>query len=133
MTLVENDDMIEAFAANRPDQAFRLRILPGRPWSDDDFLDAHVRDSFPEDLARCPIAISDQKPRDFVKRERFDHLLRRPLGCRVSCYVEVNDFPAAVTEHDKGDEYSKCGRRDGEEVDGNDVGQMVIQKRSPSL
>ena len=42
--LVQHDDMVEAFPANRSDHAFAIRILPGRLRRIDHFLDTHVGD-----------------------------------------------------------------------------------------
>jgi hypothetical protein len=32
MLLAENQNVIQTVAPQRPDQAFDMRILPGRPW-----------------------------------------------------------------------------------------------------
>ena len=56
-----------------------------------------------------------------------------PLGCRMRRYVEVDDFSSMMTENDEGEQYTECRCRNGEEVDRYDVGQMIIQERSPSL
>jgi len=48
-------------------------------------------------------------------------------------YVEVNDMAAVVTHDHEGEEHSEYGRRHSEEVDGNDVSQMITQKRTPRL
>ncbi len=47
--------------------------------------------------------------------------------------VEMDDAPVVVTHHHKGKKYAKRGCRVGEEVDGNDVGQVIVQKGSPGL
>ncbi len=67
------------------------------------------------------------KPRGMFLGTHLDDLLSRPLSCRVGRYVEVDNFPVVVTQHDKGEEHSKCDREDGEDVDGDDVGQVVIR------
>jgi len=38
VSLVEHDDVIQTFSADRPNQSFDVRRLPGRPGSNSDFL-----------------------------------------------------------------------------------------------
>src|SRR6266849_5488660 len=51
MRLVENDHVIQTFSADRADQAFDVRILPGARRGGDDFSDAHACQAAPEDVA----------------------------------------------------------------------------------
>ncbi len=74
MSLVDNDDIIEAFAAYRADQAFRARILPRRARSDQHFIDAHVLDALLEGVAVEARAITNQKPRHCIIGKRLDDL-----------------------------------------------------------
>ena len=69
MSLVEYDDVVETFAAYCPDYSLGVRILPGRSWRSDDFFDAHVFHAFTEIVAVDRVAISEQKPRRFIKGE----------------------------------------------------------------
>ena len=39
MSLVQDDDMVQAFTADTPDQAFDIGVLPGTPGGDHDFFD----------------------------------------------------------------------------------------------
>jgi hypothetical protein len=41
MTLIENDRVVQTFAADGSDDAFDERILPRRPGRDHDFFDTH--------------------------------------------------------------------------------------------
>ncbi len=51
----------------------------------------------------------------------------------MGCHVEMDDVPAFVTHHHKGEEHAKGGCRDSEEVDGDDVGQVISQESPPRL
>jgi len=42
MPFVEDDDVIEAFPSNRPDDALGEGILPGRSWGDEDLTNPHA-------------------------------------------------------------------------------------------
>ena len=45
VTLIEDDDVIETFAADRADDALDIGILPRRSWCSDDLLDSHRLDT----------------------------------------------------------------------------------------
>ena len=45
MSRVQDDHVIQAFAANTPDQPLDVRILPRTPWGNPHFFDAYVRDA----------------------------------------------------------------------------------------
>jgi hypothetical protein len=38
-----------------------------------------------------------------------------------------------MTKNDEGEEYPECSRRNREEIDGDDVGQVIIKECPPSL
>ena len=54
----EDDHMIEALAANRPDDAFHIGTLPGRPGCGKHFLDFQVPDLAGEIVAENVVAIA---------------------------------------------------------------------------
>ena len=51
VTLVEDDDVIETFAADRVDDALDVGILPWRSRCSDDLLDRHRLNTIAEDLS----------------------------------------------------------------------------------
>jgi len=65
MSLIENDHMIQALAANRADPALDVWILPWRAVGDDDLLDAQVLDALAEVLAVNAVMIPGQEARGF--------------------------------------------------------------------
>ena len=50
VTLIEDDDVIETFAADRTDDALDISILLRRSRCSDDFLDRHRLDTITEGL-----------------------------------------------------------------------------------
>ena len=50
VTLIEDDDVIETFAADRADDALDVGILPWRSRCSDDLLDRHRLNTIAEDL-----------------------------------------------------------------------------------
>ena len=131
--LVQHDQVVEAFPANRSDDPLDVRILPGRLGRDRDFVDAQPLDAFAEVVAVDAVAVSDHVSRGFVEGEGLDDLLSRPPGRGIRGDVEVDHAATIVAEDDKAVEHAERGRRHGEEVDGDQVGDMVLQKRPPSL
>jgi hypothetical protein len=59
MRLTENDDMIQALAADRPDQPFGKSILPRRSWGGRLVPDAHGAQSSCDDGTIDAIPVSD--------------------------------------------------------------------------
>ena len=50
MSLVEDDQMIQALSTDRPDKPFDMGILPGRAWGRRTIPDPHRSEPFPESL-----------------------------------------------------------------------------------
>ena len=80
VAFVEHDDEIEAFAANRADDALGEGILPGSARCNDDLANAHALDPALEVGAIDGIAIGEQVSGASLVRERVDDLLGRPRG-----------------------------------------------------
>ena len=131
MSFVEDDDMIEALAADGSDKAFAVRILPGRPWRTHDFFDVHVVDAISKDRTVDGITITNQKSRHLIEWERFNDLLRGPLRRRMSGDVEVHDLSPVVAQDDESEQDAKRRRGDGKVVDRDDISNMVVQEGSP--
>ena len=69
----------------------------------------------------------------FLVRKGVDDLLRCPFGIGVVGRVEVDDLPPVVAQRDEHVQYPKSNRGNGKEITGSDVGNMIIQERSPRL
>ena len=79
MALVQDDHVVQAFAADTPDQPLDVWILPRTPWGDHDLLDPHVPHPLPKRGTVDAITVAQQIPRGFVPWEGFHDLLSRPL------------------------------------------------------
>ena len=80
MPLVEHDDVVKAFTADRSNDSLDVRSLPGRSWRRDDFFDIHVLDALAECRTVDAVAVTDHEARRFVIRKRLDNLLACPTG-----------------------------------------------------
>src|SRR5215467_13947144 len=125
--------MVQTFSANRIDDAFDVSSLPRRPRSAADFFDIHYCDLVAELLAIDSISISQQISRRGIKRKGFEHLLRRPFRRGMSCDVEVHDASSIVCEDNKNEEDLEPNGVDGEEVDGRELRNVILEERSPRL
>ena len=84
MAFAKSDDVIRALSANRTDDALDVRVLPGRLPGADRLFDSHRHELLLEGAAVDRVAITMKVSRNVaLTGERFDDLLRRPLGRRV--------------------------------------------------
>src|SRR5262245_5968093 len=125
--------MVQTFTANRTDDAFDVSLLPRRSRSAEHFFDIHYRDLVVELLAIDPISISQKISRRGIKRKGFEHLLRRPFSRWMSCDVEVHDASSIVCEDNKNEEDFEPNGLDGEEVDGRELRNVILEERPPRL
>ena len=127
MEFSENDQVIGALASNRADDSLSVRVLPGGSRSGDDLSDAHSSNSGTKVGAVDGIAVAEEIAGDRITtRKSFDHLLRRPLGRRMTGHVEVHNAPAVVGEDDEAEQESKSGRGNDEEVTSGGVTEMIL-------
>ena len=125
MRLIEHDHMIQTFSTDRADHAFHASAVPGRSRSAKNFFDIHDFDLFAELLSVDPITISQQIFRCGVEGKGFEHLLRGPFGRGMSCHVKVDDTSAIMREHDEDEQNFKPYGMYGEEIDGNELGDVI--------
>jgi hypothetical protein len=131
VTFAEHDFEIEAFAANRTDDALGEGILPGRARCDDDLANAQALDPALEISAVDGIAIAEQVGGGGLVRERVDDLLSRPGGGGLVGDADVKEFAAVVAEYHEAEEQAKGQGRYDEEVDGRDVVTVSSQEGPP--
>jgi len=125
--------MVQTFSANRTDDAFNVSSLPRRPRSAEDFFDIHHGGLVAELLAIDSISISQQISRRGIKRKGLEHLLRRPFRRGMGRHVEVHDASSIVCEDNKNEEDFEPNGVDGEEVDGRELRNVILEERPPRL
>ncbi len=125
--------MIEALAADGADQAFDVRILPGRARGDTHLVDTEAAHTAPKSFPVYVVTVTQQVPGRGVEGKGLDYLLCRPLGRGVSGDVEVDNLAAFVSQHQEHVEDLKAGCGDGEEIDGHELFDMIVEEGPPSL
>src|SRR5260370_35885701 len=96
-SLVENDHVVEALAANRTDDAFHGGTLPRGSRCRQNFLDSHGFHICRRLTAVDSVAVPKQVPRDLLKGKGLPKLLPAPLGRRMSGAFEMDDPPSVVS------------------------------------
>src|SRR5882724_4768684 len=95
MALAEDDDVIQAFSADRTDEALDVRVLPGRSWRSDDLRDPHR----PNTKTKCGtigfVSVAQQIARCSVPRKSLGHLARKPILRGIWRDRKVDD-PSAI-------------------------------------
>src|SRR5918995_3679870 len=132
-TFVENDNVIEALAADGPNHALNVGALPRRAWRRKHLLNSHPLDLFNELMPENAIAITQQIARHILPRKRLPQLLGSPFRSWMCGNGEVNNTPTLMRQHQKDIEDLKPNRRHGEKVDRHKTAQMIIEEGPPSL
>ena len=121
MAFVQNDEMIEAIAAQGSDQPLHERVLPRTSRCAENLFDPQALDPPLKCAAVDRIAIAEEVFRCAVPWEGFDDLLARPMSRRILGNVEVQNFPSRMREHNQHEEELKLDRRYDKEIDRHQV------------
>src|ERR1700716_2927937 len=133
MRLTKNDDMIQALAADRPDQPCGKAVLPRRGWCGRLVPDAHGAQSACDDAAIDPIPIADEVTRSFIPRKGLRYLTCNPFCRRICCDVDPDEVSAVEPDDDEGIEQVETDSWNNEQIHGGNVRRVVTQEGSPSL
>ncbi len=125
--------MVEEFASDGADQTLGEGVLPGGARCRENLGNAHAFRASPELVAVNAVAIAKKVARRRVIGESLDDLLRRPGGSGGIGDVEVHDLPAMMQQDHEDVEHSKGRSGHDEEVDRDEVADVVLEERAPSL
>ena len=133
MPLAQDNHVVETLTTNRSNEPFDERVLPRRTWRRQNLLDFEPRDTPVEVASVDLIAVPQQVTRRRVPGKGVNHLLRCPPGRRMFRHVEMNDTATVVAQHDEDKENTeRCGRH-REQVYGDQLAQMIVEKAPPDL
>src|ERR1039458_2474523 len=130
---MEHDHMVETLTPNGTNHPLHVSSLPRRTRGGQHLLDAHVFYLISEVIAEDCIPVPQQVARKLIKEKCFSQLLSSPLGGRVAGHIEVNNAATIMGQYQKHvkDVETDCG--DGEEIDGDELRDVVLQEGAPSL
>ena len=83
VSLAQDDDMIQAFTADRTDQSLGIWVLPGRSRGGDDLRDAHRANAIAKRRAIRFVPVPQQIARCSVPRKGLGDLARKPVLRRI--------------------------------------------------
>ena len=126
MSLIENDDVIQALSPYAANGSLDLRILPGRARGRKHFFDAETFHSIVESSTVDAVPVAYQVAWSRVEGESFHYLLSSPFRSRMIRCVEVNNFSPFVMQYHKDIHDPECCRGDGEKVYGDQIGCMIF-------
>ena len=115
MSLVQDDHVVQAFAADTPDQPFDIGVLPRTPGCDHDVLDSHMPNPLPKRGTVDAIAVSQEIPWCLVPGEGFDDLLCGPRRSGVLSHVELYETPSLMGQDEQDKQYLMGDRRHDKE------------------
>jgi hypothetical protein len=133
MFLVPHNHMIKTVMTDGSDHPLNERTLPGRSVGGEDLLNAHPLQPCSEDLAILLVSVAEKVFRSRVPGKSLHDLPDCPLGGWMGSDIEMEDVPSSVTQDHKHIEDFERKRWDGEEINGDHVHHMVLQKGSPRL
>lgn len=114
MAAIVNDNVIEAFSADRSDQALYVGILPRRAWGGEHFLHSEGCNPATESRSIDAVSVPQEIARGLGPGECFDDLLPSPLACRVFGDVEMDHLAPLKAQHDEHVQNLKRNSGDGE-------------------
>src|SRR4051812_20882186 len=95
MTLTEDDDVIQAFSADRTDKTLSVRVLPWRSRRSDDLRDPHRSNPMTKCRTIEFVSVPQQIARCSVPGKGLGHLARKPSLCGIWRDRKV-DNPSAI-------------------------------------
>src|ERR1700674_2186595 len=132
MAFAEYDDAVEAVAADTADQALNVGILPRTPRGTEDLLDAHALHAAVKHGPINRVPVPQQVLRGAIPRKGLDDLLSRPVRGGIRGDIEMDDAPSVMCQHEQHEEDLEAHRGYGEEIDGDELADVVLQERLPS-
>jgi hypothetical protein len=132
MTVIHNDDMIEAVAAQSSDESLHEWVLPWTSRCAEDLLDTHAMKPLLKRPTVDRVTISKQIFRRAVPWKSFNDLLGCPLRGRILSDVEVQNLPSRMCKHDQDEKQLESDRRYDEEVDRHQVIDLILSG-TPSM
>src|SRR6201987_1129493 len=130
---LEHDHMVQALPPNGTNHPLDVSPLPGGSRSAVHFLDAHVSHLSPEGTAEDRIAVAQQGAWQLVEGEGLAQLLSGPLRGRVPGHVAVENAPTVMGQNQKDVKHLETEGGHGEEVDGDQLGAVIVQEGPPGL
>lgn len=133
MSFAEGDDIIQTFAAYRPNEPFTMSIRGRHANGRSQYVDAPTLRLFIEAGRESLMSIMKEEPAIAVAGKRFPELLQSPVSRQMRSHVEVNQTPGPDLESDKYIKDTETCRDCYKEVAGDNLMRMIAEKGYPAL
>jgi hypothetical protein len=130
---MEHDHMVQALPPNGTNHPLHVGSLPGGARRGQNFADAHVSHLVSEVSAEDGVAVAQQVARQLVKGKGLPQLLSRPLCGRVRGHVAVNNTTTVMGQNQKHVKDLETEGGHGEEVDGDQLRDVIVEEGAPGL
>ena len=130
---IEDNDVIQAFAAKGTDQPLDIGVLPRAARRSKNFVNAHPLGRLRKLVPVYCIAVTQQISWGSIPREGFEKLPRSPFLSGKGSDGEMKRTSAIMVENQEDEEELEGHRWDEEEVYGDEVLGMVVEKGAPGL
>ena len=131
MALVQDEHVVQACAADAPEQPVDVGGLPWTPWGGQHVFDPHLPHPRPKGGAIGAVPIAQQIPRGLVPRAGVDDLLGGPLRGGVLGDVDRPKLSALVGEDHQHEEHLTADRWDHQEVQGDQLLDVMLEEGLP--
>ena len=114
--LVQDDDVVQALSAERPNEPLRVRVLPLRPRRRDHLLDPQRLDCTSVALSVGPVSSSTKNRGAMSSGKAWTTCPGRPFSVRIRSHVEMQHAPTVMCQNYEPKQGAECGRRHVEEA-----------------
>ena|GEM_PF-5149017 len=99
MSFVENYEVIKAFSSNCPNYSLNIPVLPRRSLCCYNFFNSNITNFLSKIFAEFAVSISDYILIRVIIIKSISHLLYRPNGSWIFCYIEMNNSYSVIFNH----------------------------------
>ena len=128
LILVQNEEMVKAFAADAAEEAFADGVRAGCPDGRPQHLDAAPGRDARELCAEFAVIVADQEARSRAEGRRLAQLLGNPGIGRMPRDADVDDFAGAKVDDEKSEERAEPQVDDRQEIACPHVTGMMMQE-----
>jgi hypothetical protein len=133
MVLVENQQVIQALGPNRPHPSFRDGVGARRSERRANLCNAEIPHPPIEACAVDSVTVMNEEGRrPSIPSAAFHNLLCRPCGSRGRRYVDMDNLPVRMMDHEEDVECPKEDRLHAEEIACPDGGGVLFQEWPPA-
>ena len=101
MALVEDNEVIQTFPADSPNDALDIGVLTRAPRCDGTFFHSQTANPFSKVISVDGIAVTQQVLWRRLPWKGFNELLRGPFGRWMLRHIKVDDLPSIMAQDDE--------------------------------